>query len=233
MMKNEKGIMNYFEDWTTFELVWLILSSAVMVVLSFIWKDSAIALISGVTGIIGVVLCAKGKISTYLFATINVALYAYISYQNRLFGEVMLNAAYFLPMNAVGFFLWKNKKDDDGDVLTKKLSSKGLGILFTSLIVGILLYWKVLNMLNGNLQLIDSITTVSSVIALILQVLRYKEQWLIWIIVNIVSVGMWALLLNTPDGSITMIVMWAAYLVNSIYGYVNWTKLNKQQKAAA
>lgn len=233
MMKNEKGIMNYFEDWTTFELVWLILSSAVMVVLSFIWKDSAIALISGVTGIIGVVLCAKGKISTYLFATINVALYAYISYQNRLFGEVMLNAAYFLPMNVVGFFLWRNKKDDDGDVLTKKLSSKGLGILFTSLIVGILLYWKVLNMLNGNLQLIDSITTVSSVIALILQVLRYKEQWLIWIIVNIVSVGMWALLLNTPDGSITMIVMWAAYLVNSIYGYVNWTKLNKQQKAAA
>lgn len=94
--------------------------------------------------------------------------------------------------------------------------------------MAIFAYYQLLKSFAGNLQLIDSITTVTSVVALILQVLRYKEQWLIWIIVNIVSVVMWVILLSTPEGSVTMIVMWAAYLFNSIYGYINWSKLNKK-----
>ncbi|WP_053956619.1 nicotinamide riboside transporter PnuC [Inediibacterium massiliense] len=231
-MNNKKSIISYFDDWSKFEIVWLVLSTLIMISLSFIWKDSLIALISGVTGIIGVVLCAKGKISTYFFATINVALYAYLSYQNKLFGEVMLNAVYFLPMNAIGFFLWKNKENEDGNVIAKELTKKSLALLFITLILCILGYWKILSMLDGNLQLIDSITTISSVMALILQVLRYKEQWLLWIIVNIVSIVMWTLLLNTPQGSITMIVMWVAYLFNSAYGYINWTKLSHQENTS-
>ena len=81
--QNKKTFLN---DWTMFEKMWLIISTITMIGLSIIWKDSAMALISGVTGIIGVVLCAKGKVSTYIFATVNVALYAIICYQNALYG---------------------------------------------------------------------------------------------------------------------------------------------------
>lgn len=222
---NKKSVLN---DWTLFEKTWLIVSTITMVVLSVIWKDSVVALISGVTGIIGVVLCAKGKISTYFFATINVALYAWLCFENKLYGEVMLNALYFIPMNIIGFLLWSKKKDEDGNVEAKALTKKGLILLFIGVTMAIFAYYQLLKSFAGNLQLIDSITTVTSVVALILQVLRYKEQWLIWIIVNIVSVVMWVILLSTPEGSVTMIVMWAAYLFNSIYGYINWSKLNKK-----
>lgn len=221
----KKSILN---GWTLFEKTWLIASTIVMIALSLIWKDSLVALVSGVTGIIGVVLCAKGKISTYFFATINVALYAWICFENMLYGEVMLNTLYFIPMNILGFILWNKKKDEDGNVEAKALTKKGLVILFIGLALAIFAYYQLLKSLGGNLQLIDSITTVTSVVALILQVLRYKEQWLIWIIVNIVSIVMWIMLLSTPEGSITMIVMWSAYLMNSIYGYINWSKLNKK-----
>ncbi|WP_042275061.1 nicotinamide riboside transporter PnuC [[Clostridium] dakarense] len=222
---NKKSVLN---DWTLFEKTWLIVSTITMIALSVIWKDSLVALISGVTGIIGVVLCAKGKISTYFFATINVALYAWLCFGNKLYGEVMLNALYFIPMNIVGFLLWNKKKDEDGNVEAKALTKKGLIMLFVGVLVAIFAYYQLLKSFGGNLQLIDTITTVTSVVALILQVLRYKEQWLIWIIVNIVSVVMWIILLPTPEGSVTMIVMWAAYLFNSIYGYINWSKLNKK-----
>ena len=50
---------NYFSDWTLFEISWLIISTLTMLTLSIIWGDSPMALISGVTGIISVVLCAK------------------------------------------------------------------------------------------------------------------------------------------------------------------------------
>ncbi len=229
-LTTKKSILN---DWTLFEKVWLFISTITMIGLSIVWKDSPIALISGVTGIIGVVLCAKGKISTYFYATINVALYAWICFQNGLYGEVMLNAFYFIPMNIVGFMLWNKKKDDDGNVEAKALTKKQLIILSVGLFVAIVLYYQLLKSLGGNLQLIDSITTVTSVMALLLQVLRYKEQWLIWILVNLVSIVMWVMLLNTSEGSISMIVMWAAYLINSIYGYINWNKLNKKSELSA
>ncbi|MEG2246556.1 MAG: nicotinamide riboside transporter PnuC [Peptostreptococcaceae bacterium] len=220
---------SFLSDWTMFEKVWLVLSTIIMIGLSIVWKDSAIALISGVTGIIGVVLCAKGKVSTYIFATVNVALYAIICYQNALYGEVMLNAFYFIPMNIIGFFLWSKRKGDDGNVEAKTLTKNQLAMLFVGLAIAIFAYYQLLKSLGGNLQLVDSITTVTSVVALILQVTRYREQWLVWILVNIVSIVMWVMLLNTPEGSVTMIVMWTAYLFNSIYGYVNWSKLSKKE----
>jgi len=48
---------------------------------------------------------------------------------------------------------------------------------------------------------------------------RYREQWMLWIIVNIVSVIMWV---NIGDPM--MILMWSAYLINAIYGFVKWSK---------
>ena len=218
---------NYFSDWTLFEISWLIISTLTMLTLSIVWGDSPMALISGVTGIISVVLCAKGKISTYAFACVNVGLYAIIAYQNRLFGEVMLNGFYYLPMNIVGFYMWRKQKDDEGTVIARRLTAKQIILLIIGLLIAITAYWRVLVALGGNLQLIDSITTVLSIVAFLLQIGRFMEQWILWMIINVFSITMWSLLLGTPEGSVTMIIMSSAYLINGVYGFRNWLKLSK------
>ncbi|MWP82117.1 nicotinamide riboside transporter PnuC, partial [Glaesserella parasuis] len=53
-----------------------------------------------------------------------------------------------------------------------------------------------------------------------LMLLRYREQWLLWIALNILSIVLWA---ENPS----MYIMYSAYLLNSLYGYYNWTKLQK------
>ena len=98
-------VKDFFKGWSKFELCWLVLSTVIMIVLSIIWGDNTLALISGITGILGVVLAAKGKVSTYFFATINVAIYAYLTFNNHLYGEFMLNAFYYIPINLIGFYL--------------------------------------------------------------------------------------------------------------------------------
>jgi nicotinamide mononucleotide transporter len=72
--------------------------------------------------------------------------------------------------------------------------------------------------LGGNAAWLDSTSTTFSVIANALMVLRYREQWLLWIIVDAVTVVMW---MGTGDGIMT--AMWAFYLLNAVYGYVIWT----------
>ena len=218
---------NYFSDWTLFEISWLIISTFTMLTLSIVWGDSPMALISGVTGIISVVLCAKGKISTYAFACVNVGLYAIIAYQNRLFGEVMLYGFYYLPMNIVGFYMWRKQKDDEGTVIARRLTAKQIILLIIGLLIAITAYWRVLVALGGNLQLIDSITTILSIVAFLLQIGRFMEQWILWMIINVFSITMWSLLLGTPEGSVTMIIMFSAYLINGVYGFRNWLKLSK------
>lgn len=216
-----------FKDWNKFEIIWLILSTIIMCILSIIWKDSLLALISGVTGILGVVLAAKGRISTYFFATINVASYAYITFNNHLYGEFMLNAFYYIPMNILGYYLWtKHKNKESNEILCKSLKMKQLIVLLLIVLLVVVFYWRILTYIGGQLTLIDSISTVLSVIALILQILRFAEQWLLWIIVNVVSVVMWGLLIGKDSSAITMVVMWTSYLINSIYGYYNWKKIS-------
>lgn len=221
-----ESVKKFFVGWSRFEITWLVLSTVIMIVLSIIWGDSTLALISGITGILGVVLAAKGKVSTYIFATINVAIYAYLTFNNHLYGEFMLNAFYYIPMNFVGFYLWSRHKDEEsGDVEGKSLTPKQIVILLLAVAVVVVIYWQILSHIGGQLALIDAMSTVFSVVALIMQVARYAEQWLLWIIVNVVSVVMWVLLLGKDPSAVTMVVMWVAYLFNSAYGYYNWKKL--------
>ena len=84
-------IKKFFTGWGKFEITWLVLSTIIMIVLSLIWGDSTLALISGITGILGVVLAAKGKVSTYFFATINVAIYAFLTFNNHLYSSGSLS----------------------------------------------------------------------------------------------------------------------------------------------
>ena len=219
-------VKEFFNGWCKFELTWLVLSTVIMIVLSIIWGDSTLALISGITGILGVVLAAKGKVSTYVFATINVAIYAYLTFNNHLYGEFMLNAFYYIPMNFVGFYLWSRHKDEESrEVEGKSLTPKQIVILLVAVAIVVVIYWQILSHIGGQLALIDAMSTVFSVVALIMQVARYAEQWLLWIIVNVVLVFMWVLLIGKDPSAITMVVMWVAYLFNSAYGYYNWKKL--------
>lgn len=216
----------FFKDWTLFEKSLLIGATIVMSILSIIWKDSFIGFISTVTGIISVILCAKGKISNYVFGCIYVSTYAIIAWQNRFLGEVMLNLFYYLPMNFIGIFMWKKNMGADDDVTTKHMSKSMKIKTLIGAIVAVLIYWQFLNFLGGNLAIIDAVTTVAAVLAMYLQVTRYTESWVMWIIVNLTSIILWLVAMVTQgSNNVTMLVMWSAYLLNSTYGYINWRKL--------
>ncbi len=219
-------IKNYFSDWTAFEKIWLIASTIIMVSISIIMKDGLIALISGIAGIISVVLCAKGKIENYFFGMIGAITYGYICYTFQIYGEVMYNIA-MIPMIIIGFISWKkNMTSDNKEVKARNLTTKGWIILIASTVIAIVLYNLILKWLGGNFTVVDASSTVLSVIATVLMLARYSEQWVMWILVNIASVVLWVLsAMNGGDGSITLLIMWMAYLLNSVYGYINWRKM--------
>lgn len=221
---------NYFDDWTTFEKSWLGLFTLIEFYLFFAWNDSIIGLITMLTGIWCVILVAKGKRFNYYPGIVNVILYAYISYQSKLYGEVMLNALYFLPMQFVGLHLWSKNLTGNDNVSVKMLSNiQRLGVIILSgtSIYGYGLY---LESLSGNFPFVDSTSTVLSVIAMVLMAFRFGEQWVLWIFVNIVSIILWVGIQMQDGSGLSMIVMWSAYLVTACYGLYNWYLMYQKQE---
>ena len=228
--------MNLFKEWTWFERIWLLLFSIVNVFLYLKWDSGLIGLISAMSGMLCVVLVAKGKISNFVFGIVNTATYAYISYGYGLYGESMLNALFYLPTQFIGLWMWQRhrsvNKVRDEDIEIKRLNVKGWAIVIASVVVGAYAYMHVLMALDAQQVRIDSVAVVMSVVAQILLTLRYAEQWVLWILVNLLSIVLWVVTLSQSGGSdYTMPVMWTAFLINSIYGWINWLKL-QQGKAA-
>lgn len=221
-------VKKYFEDWTMFEKSWLVLSSVIMISLSLVWGDSILAILSGIAGVVSVVLCAKGKIENYAFGLFQAITYGYICLQASVYGEVMYNVV-MVPMIIFGFFSWKKNMSESGEeVKARNLTAKGWVILGVGSVAAIYLYSLILGSLGGEFTLIDSTSTTLSFIATILMLARFSEQWIVWIVVNIASVILWCMAFAKGDPSaITMICMWSAYLLNAIYGYYNWRKLAK------
>ena len=68
-------------------------------------------------------------------------------------------------------------------------------------------------------------TVALAVIAQLLMVWRYREQWAIWILIDVSSLVMFIIL-----GQWSMVAMYVAWTINAFYGWANWTKLNKLNK---
>lgn len=227
--KNKTVIGKYVGEWNTFEKVWLLFFTLINVYLFFAWQDSWIGLTASLTGMLCVVLTAKARIGSFYFGLVNILAYSYVAYQSRYYGDVMLNMLYFLPMAFVGIYFWKKNMNKGGEVVVRSLSWKDRLVWFGGSLIVLIVYGLILTAIKGTLPFIDSATTVFSIIATIMLNKRLTEQWLYWIIVDVLSVVMWAYIFITSGGDVSMLVMWSAFLVNALYGYYNWKKMEGKQ----
>jgi nicotinamide mononucleotide transporter len=220
---------NYFKDWNLWDWSWTIIASAIGIYLGAKW-GGLLSIVTCLTGLWCVILVAKGRIFNYYLGIINVLGYAYIAYGYQLYGEVMLNALYFLPMQFVGLYFWTRNKDltIPDKVKIKFLSPiKRIEWLVLTLMSTIVYTW-ILKYMGDPVPFLDSVSSILSVIAMLLMAFRYMEQWILWIVVDIVSIAMWIIVLMSEGvNDIAMLVMWSAYLVNAVYGFISWLKMGE------
>lgn len=194
-------------------------------------EADVIGIIAAVSGVFCVVLSAKGSISNYIFGLVNISLYAWISFSSKLYGTAALNAFYFLPMQFVGWYQWRKRKNsaDESLVEGRRLNLKQRIIWGSICVVSVVAVAFILKAFGGAQPWKDSSVTVLQVIAMVLMVQAYMEQWFLWIIVDAIYVAIWAIF--TAQGephSVIILIMWSFYLLNSLNGLRNWLKLSKK-----
>ncbi len=227
-----KRIKEFFADWSLLEKAWLAFVLIFQTIAWIISKDSWFMLAMTLSSSLNLVLGAKGKIAGLYFAIINSLLYSLSCLKIPLYGEVMYNMLYSIPVSATAIIMWKKNSANDGQVKFRNMTPKFA--LFTTIgtIAATFLYAEMLVWMGGNFAFMDSLTTVVAVIASMLYLLRYSEQWLMWVIVNALSIVMWIMVWASGDKSaVLIIIMDVINLCNSAYGYWNWRKIAKSIKA--
>lgn len=218
-------IQNELSGWKRAEVFWLLAACVVIAGLSVYWGDNLMGIISAATGVACVVCTGKGKLSAYLFGLINCVLYAIIAYKATLYGETMLNAIYYIPMQFVGFYTWKrNMNAETHEVNKRHMKNWHRLVLLLSIIVATYVYGLLLQYLGDAMPFVDSFTTVSSVVAMIISVRMFAEQWWIWVAVDVFSVYMWWCDFRTGSDNMATLLMWVVYLGNAIIMLVKWER---------
>ena len=185
-------------------------------VFAFIYTGATwISLISEVTGIIAVVLCAERKMSFWIFAWIQLITYVILAIDQQLWGEVGENIFYAITMIA-GMFIWNKNKEGD-QVKAKQLTKNKFELTKIGCVLGIIALWCVLKQTNDTQPFMDSITTVPAIIAQIFMILAYREQWYFWLIIDVASIYMWAV-----AGNWCMAAQFVFWTANCLYGLKNW-----------
>ena len=228
---NKKVLSLY--DW--FLIVGVIVSNIIYSVLS--GNVDIVGSIASVAGVLCVVLVAKGSIWNYLFGVINVSLYAYISYKASLYGDAGLNALYYFPMQFIGWWQWRKRgaamsQNEAGDqsvqVKARRFGWRQRFFLLAGCATAVVAGGFLLKYLGDPQPFKDSTTTVLSIVAQALMALAFMEQWVLWIITNVVSVIMWGVCVARGDAHASvMVIMWIFYLMNSLNGLRVWVALSE------
>lgn len=193
--------------------------------------------VAGIAGVLCVVLVAKGSIWNYLFGLVNVSMYAYISYKASLYGDAALNALYYLPMQFIGWWQWRRRgaamseAEAGGNgvqVKARRFNWNQRMALALGCAASVVICGFILQHFGDPQPFKDSTTTVLSIVAQALMALAFMEQWVLWIITNIVSVVMWVICVTRGEAHAgVMVIMWSFYLLNSINGLRVWLKLSR------
>ena len=218
-------LRNEFKGWRAWEAIWLAANCLIILALSLYWGDSVMGIISAVAGVAYVVCSGKGKLMAYAFGVVNVVLYAIISYKAKFYGEVMLNVLYYLPMQFYGFYVWSRNMDSQThEVKKRRMTGRGRLLLALVIAAATAAYGFLLRALGGTLPFVDSLSTVVSIFAMIISIRMYMEQWMLWLVVNIVSTAMWAVSFSRGGDSVATLAMWALYIANSVIMHIKWSR---------
>lgn len=184
-----------------------------------LWEFAAVLL-----AIAYLVLAVRERILCWYCAFISTAIYTAIFWDVRLLMDSALNV-YYMAMAVFGWYQWKyggrsQSKGDDGPsgVAIQSLSRSQHAVIIVSI--------ALLSLISGYLlsehsqaawPYVDSFTTWGSVITTYLVARKYLENWLYWIVIDAVAIPLYL-----DRGLNLTALLFAAYVLIAIVGYVSW-----------
>lgn len=179
-------------------------------------------------GVLSVWLSTRQHIASWPTALVNTALYLVIFQRAQLYANSGLQGVYFV-LSCYGWYQWKfGGTDHTGVVVTR--TSRRLAVLLVGIAASTsAVLWFILSRYtDAALPWLDSATTATSLVAQWMMTRKLLENWLVWIAVDVVYIGMYA-----SQGLRLTAGLYAAFLVLATLGFFSWRQSLRARLAAA
>lgn len=201
----------FFEQYATYETI-----------------DIVLEIIAVVFGFLSVWFSKQNKIWVFPTGMISTSIFVYLLLKWGLLGDMMINGYYFI-MSVYGWYVWTRKIDDTQVTPISKINFKekkiSVAIFFATLLFVFVIY-KTFDKWSDWVAYADTITTAIFFVGMWLMAKRKIENWIFWIVGDIVSVPLYLY-----KGLTLTSLQYIIFTLLAIAGYITWKKELKNNEA--
>ena len=176
------------------------------------------------TGLLCVLLAALNKNWNWPIAIVSVILYIYVFHEKTLFADMWLQV-YLLVMNIYGWYYWSKKPADEEKAPVARMTPREIIYSIIATAVFTVFFGSVLKYnTSASFPYVDSFCAAGSIVAQVFLSRKVLENWVIWLVVDIIYVGEY--IFKDLDKTA---VMYFIYILIAIWGFIDWRRAYRAQ----
>lgn len=223
-------LVNYF---TKFEIgLWI--TSVLLILVSFCIfdRENYLTLIASLIGATFLIFNAKGNPIGQFLTIVFSILYGIISYSFSYYGEMITYLGMTMPMAFFALISWlKNPyKNNKSEVKVNRLSKIEIAFMFVLTAVVTFVFYFILKHFNTANLIPSTISVTTSFLAVYLTFRRSPYFALAYAMNDLVLIVLWMLAIKTEISYLSVVICFAVFFVNDMYGFINWKNMEKKQK---
>jgi nicotinamide mononucleotide transporter len=180
-----------------------------------------------VTGAVCVWLTVKESTWNFPVSLVNVAACFVLLFQSQLYADASLQILFFV-LTAIGWYLWIFGGAKHMPLKVSLVDPRAHSWVIAGMTALALVLWGALHAINGTATFGDALVTALSVGAQVLLNYKRLENWLWWILADIVSIPLYLY-----KSLYLMALLYCVFLVMATMGYLQWRRTWQKQQATA
>ena len=209
-------------------------SSIALIFISFCVfdRENYLTLFASLIGVTSLIFNAKGNPFGQFLMVIFSLLYGIISFKFAYYGEMITYLGMTMPMAIFALISWLRNpyKGNKAEVKVNTISKKEIFFMCVCAVVVTILFYFILSYFNTANIIPSTISVTTSFIAVYLTFRRIPSFALAYALNDVVLIILWIMASAYDIRYISVVVCFVAFLVNDIYGYINWQKMKIRQK---
>ena len=230
-----QAVKKFIRSFTKAEIA-LYFSSVLLILLSFFIFDRTnwLTLIASLVGATSLIFCAKGNPVGQVLMLVFSVLYGIISWTFSYYGEMITYLGMTAPMAVVALVSWlKNPfNGNKSEVKVNRLKAKEVVFAFALTAAVTIAFYFILRALNTSNLIPSTVSVATSFIAVYLTFRRSPYYALAYAANDVVLIVLWVLAAVEDIAYLSVIICFVMFLVNDLYGFINWKRMERRQKAA-
>ena len=195
-------------------------------------KENYLILLASLIGVTSLIFNAKGNPFGQLLMVVFSLLYGIISYSFNYYGEMVTYLGMTMPMAVFALISWlKNPyKKNKAEVKVNSISKKEIIFTFFATVAVTIIFYFILKYFNTANLLPSTLSVTTSFVAVYLTFRRNEFFALAYAANDVVLIVLWVLASAYDSRYISVVVCFVAFLVNDVYGFLNWQKMKIRQR---